>query len=171
MAAEIRRRLRGAIEEHLASRDVTRVIYGSVIGLALVVALESHPPTAIQATVAVAATALAMGFAEAYSEIVGGEARTRRPAGPTQLRTAALEACAVSFGAGFPVVFFALAAAGAMGLDTAFTVSKWTGLGLICAYGFVAGRVSGSGVGASLLHAAAVGAIGGGLIALKALLH
>jgi hypothetical protein len=53
----------------------------------------------------------------------------------------------------------------------AFTLSKWTGLGLICVYGFVAGRLSGSGVGGALLHAAAVGTIGGMLILLKALVH
>jgi hypothetical protein len=87
------------------------------------------------------------------------------------VRAAALEAAAVMFGAGFPTLFFVLASAGVLDLDLAFTLSKWTGLGLICAYGFVAGRLSGSGVGGAVLHAAAVGAIGGALIGLKALLH
>jgi hypothetical protein len=41
----------------------------------------------------------------------------------------------------------------------------------LCVYGFVAGRVSGAGLGGALLHAAAVGAIGGVLILLKALVH
>jgi hypothetical protein len=31
---------------HLRSRQVSRVIYGAIIGLALVVALEAHPPRA-----------------------------------------------------------------------------------------------------------------------------
>jgi hypothetical protein len=43
--------------------------------------------------------------------------------------------------------------------------------GLICAYGFIAARLSGSGAGAAALRAAAAGAIGGLLIALKSLLH
>ena len=163
--------LRRAVAAHLQSHDVTRVIYGTVIGLALVIALESHPPTAGQAAAAVGGTAVAVGLAEIYSELVGAEARTRRPVGLAQLRTAATEAAAVMFGAGFPAVFFILAAAGVFDVGVAFTLSKWTGLGLLCAYGFVAGRLSGSGVGRAVLHAAAVGLIGGALIGLKALVH
>jgi|SRR6476661_4019506 len=163
--------LRAALAEHLESHDMGRVIYGAVIGLALVVALEAHPPGAGQTIALVAGTAVAVGLAEMYSELVGGEARTRRPVGTGQLRAAALNAAAVMFGAGFPAIFFVLAAAGAFDTALAFTLSKWTGLGLLCAYGFVAGRLSGSGVGGALLHAAAVGAIGGVLITLKALLH
>jgi hypothetical protein len=159
------------VAAHLESHDVTRVIYGSVIGLALVVALEAHPPTAGQAAAAVGGTAVAVGFAEIYSELIGGEARSRRPVRIAHVRTAALEAAAVMFGAGFPIIFFILAAAGVFDVGVAFTLSKWTGLGLICAYGFVAGRLSGSTVGGALVHAAAVGAIGGALIGLKALLH
>ena len=74
-------------------------------------------------------------------------------------------------GASFPAVYFLLAAAGWIETATAFTLSKWTGLGLICAYGFLAARLAGSGWGRALLHAAAVGAIGGALIALKSILH
>jgi len=150
---------------------MTRVIYGAVIGLALVVALESHPPTAGQAIAAIGGTAAAVGLAEIYSELVGAEARTRRPVVLAQLRTAAARALDVLFGAGFPTVFFILAAAGAFDVHVAFTLSKWTGLALICSYGFVAGRLSGSGVGGALVHALAVGTIGGVLIGLKAVFH
>ena len=160
-----------ALADHQESDDVSRVLYGTVIGLALVVALESHPPTLGQTIAAITGTALAVGLAEMYSELVGGEARTRHPIRGTHVRTAALDAAAVMFGAGFPALFFILSAAGLFDSELAFTLSKWTGLGLICAYGFVAGRLSGSGVGGAILHAAAVGAIGGMLIGLKALLH
>ncbi len=163
--------LRGAVAAHLESRDASRVIYGSVIGLALVVALESHPPTAGQTVAAVAGTAVAVGLAEMYSEVLGGEARTGLPVRGTQLRAVGLEALAVMFGAGFPTVFFILAAAGAFDVELAFKLSKWTGFGLLFAYGYVAGRLSGSGAGGAALHAAAIGAIGGALIALKSLLH
>jgi len=163
--------LRRVVAAHLESHDVTRVIYGTVVGLALVVALESHPPTAGQAIAAIVGTAVAIGLAEVYSELVGGEARTRRPVRATQLRTTALDSLAVMFGAGFPALFFVLSAAGLFDVGVAFTLSKWTGLGLICAYGFVAGRLSGSGLRGAALHAAAVGAIGGVLIGLKALVH
>jgi hypothetical protein len=160
-----------AIEAHLGSRDVARVVYGAIIGLALVVALEQHPPTAGQVVAALLATAVAMGLAEVYSEFVGAEARERRHLRRAEVRILAADAVAVAFGAGFPAAFFILAAAGAVELDTAFALAKWTGLVLICAYGFVAARLAGSGTGAALVHASALGVIAGALIALKALLH
>src|SRR3954453_1071207 len=164
--------LRRALATHLESRNVSRVIYGAVIGLALVVALDAHPPaSAGQTLAAIAGTAIAGGLAEVYSEVIGTEARTHRGVRMEQVRHIAVDAGAVIFGAGFPVVFFVLAAAGVIESQLAFTLSKWTGLGLLCAYGYLAGRLAGSGVRAALVHSAAVGAIGGVLIALKALLH
>jgi hypothetical protein len=163
--------VRSAIEAHLRSRDAVRSIYGAIIGLALVVALGQHPPTAAQTIGAVAGTALAVGLAEIYSEYVGAEARERRRLRRAELRELTRDAIAVVIGAGFPVVFFILAAAGAMGVDTAFTVAKWSGFGVICFYGFFAARLTGSSNGRALMHAAVLGLIGGLLIALKAVLH
>jgi hypothetical protein len=77
----------------------------------------------------------------------------------------------VAFGIAFPACFFLLAAAGALERDTAFTVAKWSGLGLISLYGFLAGRLAGAGVGFALLQALAVGVVGGALIAFKAVVH
>jgi len=160
-----------AIADHLGSHDVARVIYGAIIGLALVVALERHPPTASATAAAILATALAVGLAEMYSEFVGTEARERRHIRHTELRGLATDALAVAVGAGFPAVFFILAALRVIDVGPAFTLAKWSGLGLICVYGFLAARLAGFRVGGAILHAAAVGAIGGVLIALKALLH
>ena len=147
------------------------MIYGAIIGLALVAALEQHPPKAGQAVGAIVATAIAVGLAEVYSEYVGAEARKRRPVLRSELRGLAADAGAVAFGAGFPAAFFILAAAGAIGLDLAFTLAKWSGLILICSYAFVAARLSGSPLGRSLLHATVLGLVAGALIAIKAVLH
>jgi ABC-type microcin C transport system permease subunit YejB len=165
------RPLRRAIESHLGSGDVARVIYGSIIGLALVVALQDHPPSAATMASFLVGTAVAVGLAEVYSEYVGAEARTRRPVETTQLRQLLVDAAAVMFGAGFPAVFFVLAAAGALDIDVAFRLAKWSGLGLICAYAFVAARLAGAGRAGALVHAALLGVVGGALIALKSLLH
>src|SRR4051812_44347496 len=91
--------LRRAVAAHLQSHDVSRVIYGAIIGLALVVALEAHPPTAGQTIAAIAGTAIAVGLAEVYSEIIGTEARTRRRVPMSQVRAIAVNAGAVIFGA------------------------------------------------------------------------
>jgi hypothetical protein len=77
----------------------------------------------------------------------------------------------VAFGIAFPCVFFVAVALNLVAYDTAFTLSKWTGLGLIAGYGYLAARLSGSGPSGALLQAAGAGLIAAVLIGLKALVH
>ena len=163
--------MRPAIEAHLGSRQVARVIYGAIIGMAIVVSLEAHPPRAGVVAGTLLATAVAVGLAEVYSEVVGVETRSRRRVERGELRHILDDVAAVAFGISFPAVFFLLAAAGVLEIHTAFTIAKWSGLGLISFYGFVAGRLAGAGVAASLVQALAVGVVGGVLIAFKVLVH
>jgi hypothetical protein len=116
-------------------------------------------------------TALAVGLAELYSEVIGIQARTRGRLGRETLSELAGEVGAVVFGVAFPAVFFALAGLGAIELDTAFGFAKWSGLGLIVFYGFTAARLAGSSLLGSVLSASAAGAIGTFLIVLKSVLH
>jgi len=159
------------IASHLDSNQVSRVIYGSIIGLALVVALEAHPPPSGAVIATLVGTAIAVALAELYSELVGLQVRGHRRARGAERRELLSEIGAVTFGVAFPAVFFVLAAAGALDQDTAFTIAKWTGLGLIALYGFVGARVAGASVLIALLQASTVALIGGALIALKALVH
>ena len=159
------------LASHLDSQQVSRVIYGSIIGLALVVALEAHPPGSGAVIATLIGTAIAVALAELYSELIGLQVRGHRRARGGERRELLADIAAVTFGVAFPAVFFILAAAGAMEQDTAFTVAKWTGLGLIALYGIVGARVSGAGVVGSLIQGSTVALIGGALIALKALVH
>jgi hypothetical protein len=159
------------VETHLGSTQVSRVIYGSIIGLALVVALEQKPPSAAVMVGTLLGTGVAVGLAELYSEVVGTEVRTRRRVERERFREITTDVAAVVFGISFPAVLFLLSSAGAMEVETAFELAKWSGLGLIGFYGFCAGRLSGMGLRAAFLQAVAVAAIGGFLIALKALIH
>ncbi len=159
------------VANHLDGRQVSRVVYGSIIGLALVVGLEAHPPGAGAVIAALLGTALAVGLAELYSELVGLQVRGHRRARGTERRHLLADVGAVTFGIAFPAVFFVLAAAGALDDDAAFTIAKWTGLGLIGFYGFIGARVAGGSLLVSLAQASGVAVIGGFLIALKALVH
>ena len=150
---------------------MARVIYGAIIGLAVVVGLEAHPGRPGVMAVTMIATAVAVGLAEAYSEVVGSETRHHRRVASEELRDIGIQSLAVGFGVGFPAVFFILSATGAMDVETAFTIAKWTGLGLIGFYGFVAGRLAGAGIAGALVQATAVALVGALLIALKALVH
>jgi hypothetical protein len=164
-------RLRQTVISHLGSEDVSRVIYGAIIGLALTLALALHPPAPGVVAASLVGSAIAVGLAEAYSEIVAAEARTRQRVSRTRVRHALGEAGAVVFGASFPAVFFVLAALGVIETRTAFVLARWTGLGLILGYGYLAARLAGARVHVAMFEAAAVGAIGLALIIFKALLH
>lgn len=161
-----------AITAQLGSRHATSVIYGATVGLALVVALQDHPPAAAVVAGTLAATAVAVALAEIYSDVVGSEVRRRRLGiGRRELARLTASAAATALGAGFPALFFVLAAGGILGTATAFEVAKWSGLGLLTLYGFAAARLTGAGLPEALLHAAAVSSVGGFLIAVKSLLH
>jgi hypothetical protein len=163
--------VRRTIQAHLRTRQVARVIYGAIIGMALVVALEAHPPRPAVVAATLIGTAVAVGLAELYSEIVGAQTRHRRAVARDQVVHILDDVAAVGFGIAFPAVFFFAAAAGLFDTETAFTIAKWSGLGLISFYGFVAGRLAGASLAVSLLQALAAGVVGGALIAFKALIH
>ena len=146
-------------------------MYGAIIGLALTVAIESHPPKPGVMAVWLLGTALAVGLAEVYSEVVGTETSTRRPVSRPQLGHMAEDALAVGFGVAFPAVFFLLSALGLFAVDIAFSIAKWTGLALIGFYGFWAARFAGASRRQALAKGALVALIGAGLIVLKSLVH
>src|SRR5918992_296864 len=108
------------VDEHLGSGQVSRVIYGAIVGLALIVALEHEQPGAAVMVGTLVGTGVAVGLAEFYSGIVGTEVRTRRRVDRARVRELATDAAAVVFGIGFPAIFFLLSVAGAMQIEAAF---------------------------------------------------
>jgi hypothetical protein len=163
--------MRRVIHAHLGTEQVGRVIYGSIIGLALVLVVQEHPPAAAVVAGSLIATGVAVGLAELYAEVVGTETRTRRRVSREHLADIGADAIAVFFGVSFPAIFFFLAAAGAIELDTAFAWAKWSGLGLVGFYGYMAARLAGAGFLTCVLQAVSAALIAGALIAVKAVLH
>ncbi len=159
------------IESHFASKQVSRVIYGAIIGLALLVAIEDHPPSSLVVIGTLIGTAVAVGLAEFYSDMVGSEAQLRRHLRRSEMRHIFSDVAAVAVGIAFPVVFFILSAARHIEEKTAFNVAEWTGVGLLALYGFAASRLAGERVASAALRGLAVGLIGAFLIGLKSLLH
>jgi VIT1/CCC1 family predicted Fe2+/Mn2+ transporter len=163
--------LNSRLASHLRSGQVSRVIYGSIIGLALVLTMEAHPPTSGVAVGTLLSTAVAVALAELYSEAIGARARSSLGSSTHPLGTMMTDAVAVAFGIAFPSVFFLAVVLDLMDYDTAFAVAKWTGLGLIAGYGYVAARLSGTRTARALVEAVVVALIAAVLIGLKALVH
>ena len=101
--------MRASITAHLGSRQVAKVVYGSIIGLALIVTLAGHPPSAGTMIVSMVGSAVAVGLAELYSEVIGAETRSRHSVTRHEMAHMWDDAVAVAFGVGFPAVFFLLA--------------------------------------------------------------
>jgi hypothetical protein len=144
------------------ARMSARVVYGAIVGLAVVVALQAHPPEPGVTAATLAATALAVALAELYSELV-----TVRETSARSVR----EALGVALGAAFPAVFFVLEAAGAIGEDTAYVLAKWTGVALIGGYGYVAARRAGNSNLSAIAQALGIAAVGALLIGFKSIVH
>jgi multisubunit Na+/H+ antiporter MnhB subunit len=132
------------IARHVSSRQVSRIIYGAIIGLALVVALQAHPPPPGAVIATLLGTAVAVALAEVYSELVGFETGWRRHATSAERESLIADAAVVAIGVGFPSIFFLLAAVGVLEDESAFRIAKWTGLGLLGVYGFTGARLTGS---------------------------
>ncbi len=159
------------LQSHLRSGPVSRVVYGSIIGLALVLTLEAKPSGPGTAAGTLVATAVAVGLAELYSEVLARHARVGLDGEAEPLREVLEDTVAVIFGVAFPALFFLLAAAGWIELDTAYRLAKWTGLGLIALYGYLGSRLGGSSQPHAVLRAAGVALIAALLILFKALVH
>jgi hypothetical protein len=163
--------VRATLQSHLGSKQVTRVVYGAIIGLTLIVAVEQHPPRAAVMAAWLGLTGVTVALAEVYSEVIGIETRERHRVTRHQFAHLLVEGWAVTLGVAFPAVFFLLAVVHLIELDTAFTLARWSGLGLIGFYGYWAARFAGAPVPRALAQAAAVAAIGGIVIAFKVLIH
>ena len=163
--------VRTTVEAHLGSRQVAKVVYGSIVGLALVVALQSHPPSAGAMIGWLVGTGVAVGLAELYSEVVGEETNTRHRVTRARLRHFTEDAAVVFVGIAFPAVFFLFPLAGIGSVAAAFTVAKWSGLGLVACYAYWAARRAGAPVHRAALYAVLITCVDAVLIAIKAFLH
>jgi hypothetical protein len=67
-----------AIYDRLGPSQLSRVVYGAIIGLALVVALEGDELSPAVMAGTLVGTGVAIGLTEVYSEWVGTEVGTRR---------------------------------------------------------------------------------------------
>src|SRR5262249_7331849 len=157
------------VADHLGSQQVSRVIYGAIIGMALIVGLQAHPPDAGLVAASLITTAFAVGLAELYSDFIATETRTRGRVGRDHSTHLLKDVSAVIIGIAFPAIFFLLAAAGVMEENTAFRLAKWSGVALIFFYGYAGGRLSGRTHLSSFTHALLAAAIALALIAFKAL--
>lgn len=163
VAASVRaRRNRGERAEH--------AIYGTIIVLALIVALDEGGVRVGVAIGTVLGAAFATALAELYSDYIGAVIRDRRRRTREEWRDAAANVAAGFTLASLPVAFFVLAALDAIELQTAYDAAEWSGVAVLGAYATVANRSAGFTMARSLLVGVGFAVLGAALILLKAAL-
>ncbi|MGH2797510.1 MAG: hypothetical protein ACRDLO_06035 [Solirubrobacterales bacterium] len=156
--------------ERTAER-AARAVYGTIIALAVIAALEGGEPAAGEVAAAVIGGVIAAQLAELYAQYLAAVIRRQRHPEIREMGTALGDSAAGTLAALVTVVPFVLGAAGAMELDTAFDVAFWAGLGLLAAYTLLANRLAGLSGLRNAVACVAVLTIGLALIALKSIVH
>lgn len=161
--AEHRRRVEG--------QYAARSIYGSILVLALLLALEDHPPTPLRAAGVVAGTVLAVLAAEAYAENLGAELALGRRETREERRARLRELAVMTVSAEAPVAILLLAAAGVLEQETAFRLARWSTLALLLIGGYLARRLAGTSRLAAAWSGLLVFGVGVLISVLKSALH
>jgi hypothetical protein len=154
--------------ERLAER-ARHAVYGSVIVLAVIVALDGTGVRAREVLASVLGAAIATVLAELYADHLAATIRRARQPSTSERVERVRDAGYGLLAAVLPGTFFLLAALDVLELSNAFTAAIWTGVGVVGFYAFVANRIAGSGIVRSLAVGVAFAALGTVLVLIKAL--
>jgi hypothetical protein len=156
---------------HPTAERAARAVYGTIIALAVLVAFDGAEADAGEIVAAMAGAVIAAQLAEMYAEYIADVIRAERGLERHEMRRRLDAVAAGTVVALIPAIPFVLADAGAISLDTAYDTAPWLGLATVAAFTLLANRLAGLSGLRNAATLAAVLAIGGGLIALKALMH
>jgi len=157
----------GRSDGHLAARGV----YGAIVVLALLLAMQDHPPGPWESAALVAVSVVAVLAAELYAELLGLELDLRRAATRAERRAKLHELGPITLSAEAPVLVLVLAGLGLIEEDRAFDLAIIVTIALITVDGFLARRLAGRTVAESLRSAALLGSIGVALAVVKQVSH
>jgi hypothetical protein len=159
------------LEAHLGTTEVSHVLYGTIVGLALVLALQNDGYPSSEIIGFLVATAITISAAGVFSEAISMQARERHTLTRRDRRVLGRETIAEVVSCSFPAVFFVLAQLGVFSEAAAFQIAKWSGVALVCFYAFLADRLAGHTLPHAARYAASAAVIGTALIELKAAAH
>ncbi|MFI5122508.1 MAG: hypothetical protein ACHQJ5_06390 [Vicinamibacteria bacterium] len=156
--------------ERTAQR-AARAVYGAIIALAVILALEEATAGAGEVIAAAIGSVIAAMLAEGYAEYIAAVIRERRHPTRSEVRETSADVGAGTLAALVPVIPFVLVELGLIELDTAYDIAPWLGLGVIGGYALLANRIAGLSRTRSGIVTAIALAIGLGLILVKGLTH
>jgi hypothetical protein len=131
------------ITEHINGHRVAKTIYGTIIILVVIVVMEDHPPSIGATFATIVFTGLGVALAEWYSDFIGKTIEEHHILNTKERRRIVKDVSAVMTGAWLPMPFVILAWMNVIDLDLALDLAKWTMVGVLLFYGYIASRLSG----------------------------
>ena len=162
--------MKDGLFEQLDGHRVSKIIYGTIIVLVVIVTLEDHPPEPWGAIASVLGASIAVALAEFYSELIGKRINKKRRLSPVEIREIMGSVSAVLIGALLPLPILLLAWLDLFDVEFALRLDKWLLIGLLVFYGYAAAALSGSDRLWATLFAILAGSIGGAVVLIKAAL-
>jgi hypothetical protein len=160
-----------AVGKHSQGHYAARSVYGAILVLALLLALQQHPTGPFHAALLVAGTILAVLAAEAYADLLGLEIDRGGPPTREQRRDKIRELAVVTGAAEGPVLVLVLAGFGVIGEARAFRLAVGITIALLFLAGFLARWLAGRSLWASLQSSLVAGGLGVGLAVFKHFVH
>lgn len=155
----------------LIGHVISRSMYGIIITMALLAALEHTEASAWAVALSIVATLFSISIAEAYTESIGAHIDKKSPIEDHERHKILKESLYVFGGSSVPLLAFVAAGIGFWSLSVAFMIAKVASFILLFEYGYLYGRRSGR----SRLGALKVGALNIFLVSLivafKELVH
>jgi hypothetical protein len=157
--------------QHSEGHYAARSVYGAILVLALLLALQQHPPGPFHAALLVAGTILTVLAAETYADLLGVETDLGRPPTREQRQEKLRELAVVTGAAEGPVLVLVLAGLGLMDEQLAFQIAVGITILLLFLAGFLARWLAGRSLWASLQSSGIVGGLGIALAIFKHFAH
>lgn len=155
------------IANTIDGHEVSKTIYGTIIILVVIVTMEDHPLTPAGTAATVVLTGLGVALAELFSDILGKSIEERHSLSQEERREVAKDISAVMIGAWLPLPYIVLAWLGFISIELAIDLSKWTLIGVLIFYGYVASRLSGNAPLRSFIFAIFASTIGALIVLFK----
>ena len=131
------------ITMNISGHRVAKTIYGTIIILVVIVTMEDHPPSIAGTVATVIFTGLGVALAEWYSDYIGKTIDEHHTLNVLERRRIVKDVSAVMTGAWLPLPFIIFAWIGVISLDLAIDLAKWTMVGVLLFYGYIASRLVG----------------------------
>jgi hypothetical protein len=148
------------ITQNINGHKVSKTIYGTIIILVVIVTMEEHPPSPAGTAATVILTGLGVALAEFFSDLIGKSIEERHSLSKAERLEVVKDISAVMTGAWLPLPFIILAWMGIFSIDFAIDLAKWTLVGVLLFYGFVASRLAGHAMLRSFIFAVSASLVG-----------